>query len=119
MAIIPIELKVTDMLDLNDMGPRARHAARALALTPTERKNTALEAIAAALLDRMGEVLEANAIDLERGRDAGLSAALLDRMLLTPARLEGIADDTRSVARLPDPVGEQFDRGVLPNGLRV
>ena len=107
------------MLDLNDMGARARRAARALALTPTERKNAALEAIAAALLDRMGEVLEANAIDLERGRDAGLSSSLLDRMLLTPARLEGIAADTRNVAQLPDPVGEQFDHRVLPNGLRV
>ncbi|MFL5802478.1 MAG: gamma-glutamyl-phosphate reductase, partial [Roseiflexaceae bacterium] len=107
------------MLDLNDMGARARSAARALALAPTDRKNAALEAIAGALLGRVGEVLEANAIDLERGRAAGLSAALLDRMLLTPARLDGIAADTRSVAQLPDPVGEQFDHNVLPNGLRV
>ena len=107
------------MIDLNEMGRRARRAARVLALAPTERKNAALESIAAALLEHAGEVLAANAIDVERGRAAGLSDALLDRMLLTQARLEGIAADTRSVARLPDPVGEQFDRGVLPNGLRV
>ncbi|MBK9711390.1 MAG: glutamate-5-semialdehyde dehydrogenase [Kouleothrix sp.] len=107
------------MLDLTDMGQRARRAARTLALAPTERKNAALEAIAAALLDRAGEVLEANQIDMERGRAAGTSAALLDRMLLTQARLEGIAADTRSVATLPDPVGEQFDQKVLPNGLRI
>jgi glutamate-5-semialdehyde dehydrogenase len=107
------------MIDLNDIGQRARRAARALALAPTERKNAALEAIAAALLDRAGEVLAANAIDLERGRAAGLSSSLLDRMLLNEARLAGIAADTRSVATLPDPVGEQFDVNVLPNGLRV
>ena len=107
------------MIDLNEMGQRARRAARVLALAPTERKNAALEAIAAALLDHAGEVLAANAVDVERGRAAGLSDALLDRMLLTQARLEGIAADTRSVARLPDPVGEQFDHSVLPNGLRV
>src|SRR5262249_15884658 len=107
------------MIDLNDMGQCARRAARALALTATERKNAALEAIASALTARAGEVLEANAIDLERGRAAGLSAALLDRMLLSAARLESIADDPRNVAKLPDPVGEQFEHATLPNGLRV
>jgi len=107
------------MLDLNDMGARARRAARALALTPTDRKNAALEAIAAALLEHAGEVLAANAIDVERGRAAGLSPALLDRMLLTQARLEGIAADARNVAQLPDPVGERFEQATLPNGLRV
>ncbi len=107
------------MLDMNDMGARARRAARALALTPTDRKNAALEAIAAALLEHAGEVLAANAIDVERGRAAGLSPALLDRMLLTQARLEGIAADARNVAQLPDPVGERFEQATLPNGLRV
>jgi glutamate-5-semialdehyde dehydrogenase len=107
------------MIDLNDMGARARRAARALALAPTERKNAALEAIAAALLEHSGELLQANALDVERGRAAGLSPALLDRMLLTQARLESIAADTRSVARLPDPVGERFEQTTLPNGLRV
>src|SRR6266508_3753539 len=107
------------MLDMNDMGARARRAARALALTPTDRKNAALEAIAAALLEHAGEVLAANAIDVERGRAAGLLPALLDRMLLTQARLEGIAADARNVAQLPDPVGERFEQATLPNGLRV
>jgi glutamate-5-semialdehyde dehydrogenase len=107
------------MLDLNDIGQRARRAGRALALAPTDQKNAALKALATALLDRAGEVLEANAIDVERGRAAGLALALLDRMLLTEARLEGIAADTRNVARLPDPVGERFDQATLPNGLRV
>ena len=107
------------MIDLNDMGARARRAARALALAPTERKNAALHAIAAALLEHAGEILAANAIDVERGRAAGLSPALLDRMLLTQARLESIAADTRNVANLPDSVGERFEQTTLPNGLRV
>ncbi|MDQ2998912.1 MAG: glutamate-5-semialdehyde dehydrogenase, partial [Chloroflexota bacterium] len=107
------------MLDLNAMGQRARRAARALALAPTERKNGALEAIATALLEHADAVLAANAIDVERGRAAGLADSLLDRMLLTQARLEIIAADARNVAQLPDPVGEQFDHNLLPNGLRV
>jgi glutamate-5-semialdehyde dehydrogenase len=107
------------MIDLNDMGARARRAARTLALAPADQKNAALEAIAAALLNHAEAVLGANAIDIERGRAAGLSAALLDRMLLTQARLEGIAADTRNVAKLPNPVGERFEQATLPNGLRV
>ena len=107
------------MIDLNEIGQRARAAARTLALADTTRKNAALEAIAAALLERADEVLAANAGDMERGRAAGMSPALLDRMLLTRARLEAIAADTLTVVRLPDPVGEQFDQALLPNGLRV
>jgi len=107
------------MLDLNDMGLRARRAARALALTSTEQRNAALKAIAAALRAHGNAVLDANAADMERGRAAGLSAALLDRLLLTPTRLEGIAADAEHVATLPDPVGEVFERETLPNGLRV
>lgn len=109
------------MIDLTQMGQRAKAAARQLARATTEQKNAALEALAAALTDRSrtAELLEANAADVEAGRAAGLSAALLDRMLLNEQRLAGIAADTRNVARLPDPVGEQFDHATLPNGLRV
>ena len=106
------------MTDLNQMGQRARRAARALALTPADRKNTALQAIARALREQADAVLEANALDMEHGRASGLSAALLDRLLLTRQRLEGIAADVEHVASLPDPVGEVFERGALPNGLR-
>lgn len=107
------------MIDLNSVGERARAASRRLARASAEQKNGALEAIAVALLGGAEAALEANARDMEDGRAAGLSAALLDRMLLTPSRLEAIAADVRSVARLPDPVGEQFDHATLPNGLRV
>jgi glutamate-5-semialdehyde dehydrogenase len=104
---------------IDEIGRRAKDAARALALVSTERKNAALEAIAERLIIDAAPILEANAGDLQRGRDAQLSEALLDRMLLTRARLESIAADVRSVARLPDPVGRRFDQATLPNGLRV
>ncbi|HEU5086806.1 MAG TPA: glutamate-5-semialdehyde dehydrogenase [Roseiflexaceae bacterium] len=104
---------------MQQIGRDARQAARTLAVCSTEQKNTALEAIASALLAHSGAILEANAGDLQRGRAAGLSDALLDRMLLTPARLEAIAADVRKVAQLPDPVGTRFDQGTLDNGLRI
>lgn len=104
---------------MNAIGQRARAAGRALALIPTARKNAALELIAAALIAHADQVLVANARDMAAGQASGTSASLLDRMLLTTTRLEAIADDLRTVARLPDPVGERFDATVLPNGLRV
>lgn len=106
-------------VDLERLGRRAKTAGRALSLAATARKDAALTALADGLVAQTEAILAANAIDLEQGRAAGLSDALLDRMLLTEARLRSIADDVRSVARLPDPVGEQFDHAVLPNGLRV
>src|SRR5262245_61442327 len=106
-------------IDLELMGRRARAAARRLSLATTAQKNAALEALAVALPRAAGEILPANAEDLARARDAGTSASLLDRMLLNEQRLAAIAEDIRSVARLADPVGEQFDTCVLANGLRV
>jgi glutamate-5-semialdehyde dehydrogenase len=107
------------MINLEQMGQRARVAARRLAQIPTAQKNVALEAIARALGEQTEALLRANALDMERGRAAGISDALLDRMLLTEQRLAGIAADVRNVARLPDPTGEVFDTTTLPNGLRL
>ena len=104
---------------LDDMGRRAKAAARVLATTPTETKNRLLQAIADGLITHEHAILDANARDLEDAREAGLRSNLIDRMTLTPARLQGIAGDTLNVAALPDPVGEEFDGRVLPNGLRV
>jgi len=106
-------------MDLQQMGKRAKAAGRTLALMSTDQKNAALDAIADALLAQAEVILAANARDMEQGRAAGTSDALLDRMLLTKARLEAIASDTRKVAQLPDPVGERFEATVLPNGLRL
>ncbi|HEU5015346.1 MAG TPA: glutamate-5-semialdehyde dehydrogenase [Roseiflexaceae bacterium] len=107
------------MLNIVEIGQRARAAGRVLARATTGQKNAALEAIAAALLERAHEIVEANARDLDGGRRAGLSEALLDRMMLSVPRLESIAADVRNVIKLQDPVGETFDHATLPNGLRV
>ena len=103
--------------ELQAIGQRARAASRALAKLPTDVKNRALHAIARALRERQKEVLQANEKDTEAGRRAGLSEALLDRLLLTPQRLEETAQGVEAVAALPDPVGEMFDARTLPNGL--
>src|SRR5215213_577870 len=97
----------------------ARDASRILAGVDTSTRDAALHAIADALIAREGEILEANASDLAAGRDAGLSPALLDRLALDPSRLAGIADGTRAIAALPDPVGEVVEGKRLPNGLDV
>lgn len=100
-------------------GRAARDAARRLAVASTEEKNRALEAIAQALTDRMDEVLAANQADLAAGREAGLSQALLDRLALSPARMEGIVAGVRQVAALPDPIGEITLDDTLHSGLRL
>ncbi len=97
----------------------AREAARVLATLDSDTKNAALHAIADALEARTPEILEANARDMEAGRDNDLSAALLDRLALDEARVRGIAAGVRTIAALPDPVGEVIDGFRLANGLDV
>ena len=104
---------------VSDICLEARAASRALATLDTATKNAALEAIAAALIERSDEIVEANARDMEAGRSNGLDAALLDRLALDPARIAAIAAGTRAIAALPDPVGEVVDGKRLPNGLDV
>ncbi len=105
--------------DLEQIGRRARAAARILATLPTAVKDQALHTMAAALREDEAAILAANAEDVAAARAAGTTDALIDRMLLTPARLAAIAADTRSVADLPDPVGTVFDAVDLPNGLHL
>jgi glutamate-5-semialdehyde dehydrogenase len=90
-----------------------------LATISSSIKDAALEAIASALLERADEILEANALDLEAGRENGLSSALLDRLALDHSRIEGMVAGVRKIAALPDPVGEVVDGSRLPNGLDV
>jgi glutamate-5-semialdehyde dehydrogenase len=101
------------------MGKQARVASRALARATTDQKNKVLLDLSLLLLENAGAILKANAADVEDGQAAGLSPALIDRLTITHPRLEGISADLRSVAALPDPVGEVFEAGVLPNGLQV
>ncbi len=97
----------------------AKQASRTLATLGAGIKNAALQAVADALIERTPEIVEANARDLEAGREAGLSAALLDRLGLDTARIAAMAEGTRRIAALPDPVGEVIDGFRLPNGLDV
>ena len=105
--------------ELEAKGKAARQAARALAKLPTSVKDRALLDIAEDLKSRQEEVLEANEKDYREGQRNGLTEALLDRLLLNPERLEGMAEDVRKVVMLPDPVGESFDMRTMSNGLQV
>lgn len=98
---------------------RARDAAEALAAATRTAKDAALHAMADALVARTPEILTANATDLAAGRDAGLTAAVLDRLALDEGRVAAIADALREMAALPDPVGEVVRGSTLPNGLEL
>lgn len=106
-------------MNMLELGQRARTAARLLASATAEQKNAALLALARRLETAQDTILIKNKQDVDAAKAAGLSNALLDRLLLTPARLTGIANDLRKVADLPDPVGEPFDEKVLANGLQL
>jgi glutamate-5-semialdehyde dehydrogenase len=105
--------------ELEKKGKAAKAASRKLAFLSTEVKNKALLNIAEALVDRKGEILAANKIDYDEAKASGMSEAMLDRLMLSPSRLKGMAQDTKTVASLPDPVGEVFDMRTLPNGLQI
>ena len=104
---------------LETQGLAARHAARRLAGASMAEKNAALAAIADALTGRREEWLNANAQDLEAARAAGMRPALLDRLALDDARIDGIAEGVRQVAALPDPVGQVVKTTLRPNGLKI
>jgi glutamate-5-semialdehyde dehydrogenase len=104
---------------VTDICRAAKRAARVLARVDSATKDRALEAIAGALEKRTPEILEANARDLEAGRESGLSAALMDRLALDERRVAAMATGVREIVALPDPVGEVLDGFRLPNGLDV
>ena len=97
----------------------AKAASRKMAYLSAEVKNKALHNISTDLLARKDEVLAANQLDYKEAEASGMNAAMLDRLMLSPDRLEAIAGDVLAVAALPDPVGEVFDMRTLPNGLQV
>ena len=107
------------MTDLATLGRSARTAARALASLPSERKANALEAMADALEQRAGEIVEANREDVERARAGDATGAVIDRLSLDPERISAIADAVRQIAKLPDPVGDVLEEQTRPDGLRI
>lgn len=98
---------------------RAKVASRALATATRATKDAALQAMADALVTHAGRIIEANTIDVQRGRDNDMTPGLLDRLTLTHDRIGAIADALRFLASLPDPVGEIKRGSTLPNGLRL
>lgn len=104
---------------MTEVGQRARAAARAMARAATGERNRALIAIADALDLARESLAEGNARDLDAGRSNGLDAAMLDRLALTPARIDGMIEGLRQVAGLADPVGEITDMRYRPSGIQV
>jgi glutamate-5-semialdehyde dehydrogenase len=119
MAVTDATPSVAPAAAVADICRAARDASRRLARLDSGSKDAALQRLADALVERTPEILEANARDLDAGRAAGLSEALMDRLALDEARVAAIAEGVRAVAALPDPVGEVVDGHRLPNGLDV
>lgn len=104
---------------MQELGQSARAASRVLASAPTAQKNQALLATAQALEAASGQLLAANAKDMQAGRDSGLDDAMLDRLELTPARIQEMIEGLRQVAALPDPIGEIQDMRYVPSGIQL
>jgi len=102
-----------------ELGRRAKAASRVLATASSETKDAALSAAADVLVQHTAAVLHANAADVARAEAANTSATVVDRLRLTAARVEAMADGLRQVAALPDPVGEVTDGWSRPNGLAI
>ncbi len=107
------------MNEVVEVATRARAAAARLAPLHRQAKDAALLAMADALIENVDRVLAANEQDVAAGREAGTSEALLDRLALTPARIQAMAEGLRHVATLPDPIGEVVRGSSLPNGLEL
>ena len=102
-----------------ELAARAKAASRLMAVAPTAAKDAALRAAAELLVDRAGAICAANAVDVERAIADGTAATLIDRLRLTPARIDAMADGLRQIAARRDPIGEVADGWVRPNGLRI
>ncbi|MEM1200333.1 MAG: glutamate-5-semialdehyde dehydrogenase [Pseudomonadota bacterium] len=105
--------------EMSLLGKRAREAAKVLANAGTEAKNAALAAMALAVRANVETILSANAKDLEAARNADLRASFIDRLTLTPERIEAMAKGLDDIAALPDPVGETLASWERPNGLKI
>ncbi|MEI8066841.1 MAG: glutamate-5-semialdehyde dehydrogenase [Actinomycetes bacterium] len=104
---------------IKELAEKARLAGRTLVAASAEERVRALEAIATEIEESQPEILAANAEDLARADAEGMAASMRDRLLLSPARISGIADGARQVSRLPDPLGKTIRESTLPNGLHL
>jgi glutamate-5-semialdehyde dehydrogenase len=104
---------------MREIGENAKAAAAELSVASTDAKNTALTEMAASLRRRTDEILAANAKDMQAGEEKGLTGAMLDRLLLTADRIDGVAKGLEAIAELPDPVGTIESAWERPNGLKI
>ena len=104
---------------MQTVGRQAREASRVIAAAKTPLKNQALLAIADALNNDRDNLLKANAVDMDNGRNNGLDAALLDRLELNPARIDAMIEGLQQVSELPDPIGEITDLQDRPSGIKL
>jgi glutamate-5-semialdehyde dehydrogenase len=104
---------------ISKLADSARIAGRTLSVASGTERKAALQSIADAIESRSAEILAANEKDMEAGRSAGLNSSLLDRLLLTPERIKGIAGGARQVSELPDPLGNTLRKSTLPNGIEL
>ena len=107
------------MMDLLQLGQTARNTARKLAQISTEQKNKFLLHLAEQLKNNSDSILAANNVDIQQARKAGLSAALIDRLLLNQARLDGMAQDLEDLTRMPDPIGTIIEKKILVSGVHA
>lgn len=104
---------------LEQLGSNAKKASTKLNLLGQEEKNTALRACAGALLEAQVEILSANDIDVKQAEANGVKSSLIDRLRLTPERIQGMVDGILEICALPDPIGEVLSMTVRPNGLQI
>ena len=104
---------------MDGLGRQARDAARVLAMSSGDARNAALQAASAELRSRQAEILEANAKDMHAASERGLSAAMLDRLMLDESRIEGMAAGLDAIAALPEPLGRVMAEWQRPNGLKI
>ena len=120
MSVVQMVEPETDIrAAMREIGAKARAAAREVANAPAERKSRALVAAARILRERQAEILAANELDCADARAKNLSASLIDRLTLNPARIEAMACGVEEVAALPDPVGRVLATFTRPNGLLI
>ena len=104
---------------ISQLADSARIAGKTLSISTGAQRKAALNVIADAIEARSGNILAANEKDMEAGRAAGLNSSLLDRLLLTPERIKGIAGGARQVSELEDPLGKTLRKSTLPNGIEL
>ena len=104
---------------LTELGKKAKEAEKTLMIATTEQKNEALKYIAQALIENADEIIQANSIDLENGRNNGMAESMLDRLKLDKDRIKGMSKGVEDVILLPDPVGRVLSENKRPNGLNI